>query len=212
MTSRPPAQLSNVSTTGGEAWHDPTTGVPRNRLRRILRHIAALTASALAGCTWLVPGDRVDETLIVPIDPALAAWAAADVCRVEFPGIDPIPWHAHAPLHRSDDDTYEVRIERTGPRETYRIATNGRMPPPTRIETIGHVLLRPSRFVCSPSSTDAAGTSSDSALIVVEPQAGGSRIVVTLRGAPARGGLAAHLTRLLEELAIVRTSDRKSVV
>lgn len=74
------------------------------------RSIAALLLLATASCNTAEL--RHVEACGAPID--FVAWICADAARAEFPGADPLPYHAMAPATLREDGSWVVRYERRG--------------------------------------------------------------------------------------------------
>lgn len=72
------------------------------------RSIAALLLLATASCKTAEL--RHVEACVAPLD--FVAWICADAARAEFPGADPLPYHAMAPATLRGDGSWVVRYER----------------------------------------------------------------------------------------------------
>ena len=57
-----------------------------------------------------VPRTATAHADSVPVE--FVAWLCADACRNEFPGSDPLPYHAMAPATRRHDGLFEIRYQR----------------------------------------------------------------------------------------------------
>ncbi len=170
-----------------------------------------LHTSVLAGCSLLgLAGPQQNMELQSSLDVDVAAWLVADICRHEFPGADPLPQHAGAPVLRYSANHFQVYISR-GIDDGYRIALNGRLTPP-RIALpveqnpqpckLSNVDFLPAAEKCS----HASGTLDEVHITIQSNGKSGCRLELQFEGEPARGKLARHISSALAAAQTVQVS------
>ena len=157
------------------------------------------TALLLGSCAALGFGrPHATGSLETTLPPDIAAWLAAEACRAEHPGADPLPLHPGAPVLRHAEDDYEIRYNRAPP-QGYRVFTNGRLVPP-ELEALregGRPLpLTAVSFLAAPHASGHRAPGPDEVRIRIRATPQGSRIDAELSGAVAGGTLLQHLHRV----------------
>ena len=162
----------------------------RGKTRRNVRGRGAFWALgtlALGGCSLFGSTAYFETVVELPIQPELAAWVVADVCRSAHPHADPSPLHAHPPVVSYGEREFQISLARARADSGYRVAMNGRITRPQRVHIGERIGLDLPRFIATGRYTQAGSTGLASIEIHVSPTAGGCSVDIALSGEAAEG-------------------------
>lgn len=167
-------------------------------VRRPVGPVLSLVLCSLCSCeTWDLGRGPGSRSLTTVLEPASAAWVAAEAVRWCFPGADPVPRHVGAPVARLGADRFVVHYARSGG-GSYRLRMNGRLLPPPAlnegpVSSMGGAVFRPGG-----GTTRAALGAPDRVSVTVERDGDGSRLSFHVAGHPGTADIGPTIALAIE--------------